>query len=207
MAGAILKVAVWNNSVPRVELDQRARDARLRLDARNSSGLGAVSRMKIAAAAIAACVSRLSWPGPIAVRSAQDTHDLVSLDAIERGDLRNRHAVFHPAANAPDIGGRDGLSRRHPMGRGVNGLNRHHSRRWQLDLLLCSRRRWRKQRLGGLAHPGSALALIGGTSGRVVAAIDRSARRAISDHIFFCPARTAGGSRRGSAFGVTALDV
>ena len=28
----MLKVAVWNKSVPRVELDQRARDARLRLE-------------------------------------------------------------------------------------------------------------------------------------------------------------------------------
>ena len=32
MEGAMLKVEVWNKSVPRVELDQRARDARLRLE-------------------------------------------------------------------------------------------------------------------------------------------------------------------------------
>ena len=32
MEGAMLKVAVWNKSVPRVELDQRARDARRRLE-------------------------------------------------------------------------------------------------------------------------------------------------------------------------------
>jgi hypothetical protein len=32
MEGAMLKVDLWNKSVPRVELDQRARDARLRLE-------------------------------------------------------------------------------------------------------------------------------------------------------------------------------
>jgi hypothetical protein len=32
MEGAMLKVEVWNKSVPRVEFDQRARDARLRLE-------------------------------------------------------------------------------------------------------------------------------------------------------------------------------
>src|SRR5215213_4731327 len=32
MEGAMLKVGVWNKSVPRVELDQRARDARLQLE-------------------------------------------------------------------------------------------------------------------------------------------------------------------------------
>jgi len=32
MEGAMLKVEVWNKSVPRAELDQRARDARLQLE-------------------------------------------------------------------------------------------------------------------------------------------------------------------------------
>ena len=32
MEGAMLQVDLWNKSVPRVELDQRARDPRLRLD-------------------------------------------------------------------------------------------------------------------------------------------------------------------------------
>jgi hypothetical protein len=32
MEGAMPKVKLWNNAVPRVELDQRARDARLRLE-------------------------------------------------------------------------------------------------------------------------------------------------------------------------------
>jgi hypothetical protein len=32
MEGAMLKAELWNKSVPRVELDQQARDARLRLE-------------------------------------------------------------------------------------------------------------------------------------------------------------------------------
>jgi hypothetical protein len=32
MEGAMLRANLWNKSVPRVELDQRARDARLRLE-------------------------------------------------------------------------------------------------------------------------------------------------------------------------------
>jgi hypothetical protein len=32
MEGAMLKANLWNKSVPLVELDQRARDARLRLE-------------------------------------------------------------------------------------------------------------------------------------------------------------------------------
>jgi hypothetical protein len=32
MEGAMLRTNLWNESVPRVELDQRARDARLRLE-------------------------------------------------------------------------------------------------------------------------------------------------------------------------------
>ena len=53
MEGA-MKVDLWNRSVPRVELDQRARDARLRLER--------IERLLVPRATVAASTSRTRTP-------------------------------------------------------------------------------------------------------------------------------------------------
>lgn len=93
MEGAMLKVDLWNKSVPRVELDQRARDARLRLER--------IGRLLVPRAAVTAscfrwilCLSRLGIPndgsrparmrGPLSNRRPRTPQNSSRLGTVDR---------------------------------------------------------------------------------------------------------------------------
>jgi len=77
MEGAMLKAILWNKSVPRVEIDQRARDARLRLEQ--------IERRLVSRAAVTA-----SWLRRVLYLFSFGRRGVGSRTSRIRGPLNNR---------------------------------------------------------------------------------------------------------------------
>ena len=83
MEGAMLRANLWNKSVPRVELDQRARDARLRLER--------IERLLVPRAAVTA-----SWLRRVLCRFSFGIYGDRSRGNRTRGPLSNRRSSRLP---------------------------------------------------------------------------------------------------------------
>lgn len=138
----MLRANLWNKSVSRVELDQRAREARLRLERIERQLLPrALTRsplkrlLYLCRGGIFVSVSRESRTrGPLSDRRpsrmptihhvwvaewrsslTQNPGDLAGGNPVDLGNLGNRHAVLHQGADTHELRSRD-LTRRLGLG-------------------------------------------------------------------------------------------